>query len=813
MKLFTNTLRKMPALALFAILSFAFSRTNAQTVLARGDVAFVSCQTNNSTADTFAIVLLKNIASGTQIGFTDGNYKDANGYNSLTSTKNEWYFVWEASGALPAGTIIKYWTSIAVASNAGGLPNASTGTIVQGVGLSLNHNGGTDQVFAFQGINSLDTSSTYRLTVTRYLAGIHLDYIGGLTSDANWDGTASAGGLFQSELPDSLVTGTHAIRFDSSSVKRENAVMTSNILSLDKSVINNKANWTFGNTPQTRATPLTITWNGTSWSGARSSTMDAIIQSNTTPGTFTCRSIRIDNGYSATITSGNLISIYGDVFNYGTTGFAGDGDVEFYKTGTANIYGNEVKFSGIFRVSSSTTLATNNLLRLTATGASTYGQIGSGGSLNGAISGNLTCEYYIGSGGYGWRNICSPVNGATLAEINDDIPLFFGAPTSYNNVFTFNEASSSPRWTNPSSVSQSMNAGGFAVYFRDNTAPVTIDITGTYNGTSNYVLSGLTRTGSSTDTSGWHIIRNPWPTGFYWDGSIANVQGTAAYIYDQTAGTYTTFDNINDGIIPPFAAITIKVTSNNVSVTLPNNSRNVALGNNFFDKTIPVQNYVSLSLKNLQTGIKDEARFYTDMKAQNGYDELDGPKLMNPLTAPNIYFINGTENVNKEVWSSIPSAGVHLPVALNTESIGLHEISYMGENIELGTTIYLEDKTTKKLYDITKGAYTFDYTTAGVLDRFVLHIANTTSTTGIENAQVATYFIGSDGSNVTIGTTADENLKVEITDLLGRVITANAYTASAGTTASISANHTATGYYIVKVTGNSGVQTAKVFLK
>jgi hypothetical protein len=815
MKIFKPKMQKVLPYAVFLMLfTLSFSKAQAQTSLYAGDVAFIAAQMNNNTGDTFAIVLLKNITTGTQIGFTDGCYKDANGYNILTSNKNEWYFVWQAGSDLPKGTIIKFWNSDNSQLNAGGTANASTGSIVLGDALSLNHNGGTDQVFAFQDTVSLDLVN-YRLTVGRYLAGIHHNFINGTTSDANWDGVASASGLFQSELPDSLVNGVNCLRLDSSSVKRENAVFTGNILSLDKTVINNKANWTYSNTPETYTVPVRAVWTG-SWNGTPSSTVDAVIQSNSAPGTFTCRSLRVDTTYNLTVTSGNKVSIYGDWYNYGNGVGSSNGTITFLKTGTANMYGSSaMSFVGIIEVNNATTLATNNLLTLNATGASTYGQIyGGGGSNNGSITGNITAKYYIGGSKYAWRNICSPLDGVTLADIDDDVPLYFSSSNpAFANVYTYTEAGSPPHWTSPSSgLSQSMDAGGFSVYMRGTHLPVTLDVTGTYRGTSNYALSGLTKTGSSTDTSGWHIIRNPWPTGFYWDGSIANVQGTACYIYDVTSGTYNVFDNINDGVIPPFTAFTIKVTSNNVTVTLPNAGRNVALATNYMDKTGSTENYVGLTLKNLQTNVTDVAKFYTDEDAQNGYDGFDGDKRMNDATAPSIYFTNSGAKLYKDVWQSIPAAGADLPVSVATESIGKHEISANMENIEPGTEVYLEDNLSGKLYDIAKGSCAFTVEAGDAVERFTLHIRKK-STTGIADVEAASFFIGSNGTNVSINSTQTETLAIEITDLLGRTLTKTSAEAQAGQATILPAMSVATGYYLVKVTGQSGTQVCKVYLK
>eukprot|EP01035_Chromulina_nebulosa_P008095 gene8095-10965_t len=84
-------------------LSVSATKAKSQTTLARGDVAFLAMQENANLADTFVIVLLKNIASGTEIRFTDGNWNDANNYISLNnSSMSEWMFTWQATSAMNA---------------------------------------------------------------------------------------------------------------------------------------------------------------------------------------------------------------------------------------------------------------------------------------------------------------------------------------------------------------------------------------------------------------------------------------------------------------------------------------------------------------------------------------------------------------------------------------------------------------------------------------------------------------------------------------------------------------------------------------
>lgn len=80
------------SVALITVFLLNSQQGKSQTTLARGDVAFLAMQENSNSADTFVIVLLKNIASGTQISFTDGNWDDGNNYITLNNAMSEWVF-------------------------------------------------------------------------------------------------------------------------------------------------------------------------------------------------------------------------------------------------------------------------------------------------------------------------------------------------------------------------------------------------------------------------------------------------------------------------------------------------------------------------------------------------------------------------------------------------------------------------------------------------------------------------------------------------------------------------------------------------
>jgi hypothetical protein len=584
-----------------------------------------------------------------------------------------------------------------------------------------------------------------------------------------------------------------------------------------------------------------LTYSGGVWTPSSPSnstgTMSAVVSDGTaalTPG-WAIKNLTVDSGATATLASGTF-SVNTNFTNNGT--ISGVGTIELNGTTVQSIYGtgttanltlnnsagatiqDTLKISGVLTLTTGT-LTTNSKLKLPANGAEEYGQIAGTGTGN--ISGNVTAEYMITGGGLAFRPICSPLSGATLNDLADDFSFNFGTPDStYGNIWQFDE-SISPYWTQPSGTSASMDTGAFSIYMGDssswaNPLPLTFNITGTYFGTGNYTVSNLSRTNSVTNQTGWHYIRNPWPSGFLWNGTGTNVtvgaggvQGQQVWVYDQSGGGYTAYDNSTTGVIPPFHPFTLEVTANNTSLTFLNSGRNTDSLKNYFDKT-GLQNLVEIVVSD-KDGKTDKAKFYTDNNATSGYDIMDGNKMMN-LTAPNLYFVIEEKPANKEVWNTLPQENE--PVQLNFEGkqAGKYTLGFNTENLEGNTTVELIDKQSGAKHDISKGDYTFAHDLNNTADRFELRFSKKSTSTNVEEVQTANVYVGSTGNTITIGTQTEGNYTVEVYDMLGRSVQAPvSYTSNGSNTQSITVNGVQTGYYIVKITGNNVYKTDKVFLK
>lgn len=195
---------------LFLSLALFFSAaTNAQTNLITGDIAIIGY--NMDDADVVKFVNLVDIASGTQIKFTD------NGWNGTALTTNEGTDTWTAATNYPKGSILTL--------------NAST--------MQLGTSG--DQIFAYQG-TATAPNFIYGLSTKAWVTG----NINGATS----------------RKPNTLTTGTTALAF---SVEKDDGKFNILANTGDKAAllasIGNANNWALTDTRITTFPSWTFTLN------------------------------------------------------------------------------------------------------------------------------------------------------------------------------------------------------------------------------------------------------------------------------------------------------------------------------------------------------------------------------------------------------------------------------------------------------------------------------------------------------------------------------------------------------------------------
>lgn len=827
-------------------LTFSAGEIKSQTTLARGDVAFVAMQENSNSADTFVIVLLKNIASGTEIRFTDGNWDDGNNYITINSGMSEWFLIWQASTAMTAGTQIKFHADTK-GSTAGYGAYASAGNIVGGRALSLTLAG--DQVFAFQG-GTIDSTTNYRITsISRFLAGIHLNVVGGTTNDANWDDGATVG-TSTSELPDSLVTGTHAIRLDSSSVERQNAKYTGTCNSTTLTVLNNDANWSVSNTPPSPSVcsvPTSTTWTG-SWSnGAPTSSLDAIIASSTTPGAFTCKDLTINSTFALTLGSGVTATIYGDVTNNGN-GTSGVGTLRFVKSGTQSLNGTAFTHSGVVEVATGATLTTNSKLTIANGGSLMHGTSTTNGG--GSVSGSITFEKTIASTDKGWRMFALPVD-ALIDDFETGLNTLCSnhTPSGERNVYYYDPTAGPAApisgnyavgWTQANNTTDDENKA-YSIYL-DNTSHnawdfgSTVSISGTPNdGTKTFNLQYTfdpQSAGNSSVQRGWNQIPNYFPSNLSVHKLIndANFGSTykAVHIWNQGLGqmvgmnqsSMNSYNNSSTSVfsttrqIPPFMAFWVKATSTSQSIQLKNAHRTSNTD------SLPANTYFKTDFDIFRIEVKDAdghldqfSTCFMDGATHNFDNEFDMYKFKSfSDLVPTLYTKVGDDMLS---LSAMPiETSYTVPVFMESYTDGkLYTVKAITEEYKNYFDVELVDNKTGVKTDLLNSDYTFNFDKNFSGARLTLNF-NKKSTTSVDelfNQEKMYAYTGDGAINVSYSNNnTAANATVEVYNMMGQKLFGQGNVKSSDV---VKYNTVANGQvqvYIVKVISNGKAQTIKV---
>jgi len=260
------------------VLSSSFNVTEGPTVLAAGDIVFVSYSVDDS-PDRYAFVTFVALNGSTKITITENGWKADNTWRTGESTI-EWTCPVEG---LPAGTVVEISGT-----------TANHGS-VNGSALALANNG--DQIIAYQGLSTAPT----------FIAAANLDW-------AVWQDDATNSNT--SAIPTGLINLVSA-----NAIQAENGFYSgpySGTINFLSSAINNPANWT------------------TSSSGGQTWPTWAFIYgaSTTLSQNATVFNLLIDNTEGLTINSGSQLTVNGTLTNNaGTTGLLIKSDA----TGTGSL--------------------------------------------------------------------------------------------------------------------------------------------------------------------------------------------------------------------------------------------------------------------------------------------------------------------------------------------------------------------------------------------------------------------------------------------------------------------------------------------
>lgn len=798
-----STMKIMLSAIILGLSSFS---SNAQTTLTQGDIAFIGYSSETADSFTFIITRTGGIASGTVINFTDNgwlgsvNCGSANHFNTL-----ETVYTWTATSAM------SYLDIVTIASS-----YATTGSL-SGSALSLATGG--DQIFAFQG--------TFNSASSTIIAGIQMN--------GTWDAASTSSTT--SALPNCLTNGTNAVDcnpevdnaiYDCSVISGSRATVLAAINgnSIDNGISSNWITNDNNGIGQPTCASTSTTWNGSTWSnGTPTSSVDAIISSNTAPASFTCNNLTISSGFALNTGTSVVATIHGDLTNSGN-GVSGTGTLTFTKSGTTTLTGTAFSFSGTVTVESGCTLATASKLTL-ASDATNTGRIGNSA---GSISGDVTIQRYI-PGKRAYRFLSHPFTTTqAMSIITDDIDITGnGGSTNGFTTTTTNNASSylwdpasadnttagnNPGWSAITSASSSVwpKASLARVLVRGakgegltgaayTPSAATLDMTGTVN-TGTQTIT-LTKGSSSSFVS----CGNPFPCGVQMNlvSKGANI-GSSYYVWDATSGTKGAYVTklFTDSYVLPACAALFTTASANSSNTLEFQEADKATGDASVFKTTAATDIIELSIEdsNIHWDVLS-FRFNDQAQASNEY--YDAIKLNNPGLD---FFTYSSDDKALAIDSRPYVDGAVIPLGLTAYDQQKFVVRAKEFNIPAGTKVYFHDKYLNKTilmdgnfeywFDVTADANSqgkrFELNTVGTPTSIVTATQDGTKIQLVPNPaqnQVNIVFHKLEGKS-----------HLRIMSVTGQVVYSQAVTATTGNVV-VSLQDIPSGIYIVELESNN----------
>jgi hypothetical protein len=341
------------------------------------------------------------------------------------------------------------------------------------------------------------------------------------------------------------------------------------------------------------------------------------------------------------------------------------------------------------------------------------------------------------------------------------------------------------------------------------------------------------------------LVSNPYPSYLNWDNVVkTEVSNTMWYrtfnstnntmVFDTyVAGTNGIGTNLNgagvSNLIPPMQSFWVRVNPNaNPSL---NNTGSLGLTNAMRAHFTSINGSVAglkstsnerdlfLRMNLLQADKKDQLIVYVNETATNGFDILDGEKMMQ-AGFPQFYTKAGDKKI---VINGLNSAKKQqsLPITMELPTTGVH--SFVIEDLEISNgLVWLEDKQEEIIQALEPGTVYEFYANSGMnAERFVLHfqLIDDAVPTNVYNEVNSSANFSGKGANVhaeaagvvviKLPASTEGVTDIQIRDAAGRVV----YTGSTNTLETSVQLAQANGIYYVTLNSNSGVEVRKVFIQ
>lgn len=355
-------------------------------------------------------------------------------------------------------------------------------------------------------------------------------------------------------------------------------------------------------------------------------------------------------------------------------------------------------------------------------------------SIDNPYTGNLTLQRHISSRNANYSNFSSPIEGATFAQLDDDLFLSgltgggdgnatTGSGKTFYSVYSYDGANS--KHDTVTNVTDPMTNGmGYEIFLASTLSSYSggvVDYVGTPN-------SGDVSITIERGTNGFNLIGNPYHSYINFDNlDQANI-GTTFYIYSSVNGSYSTFNFGSNTLIAPSQGFwVVKDTPGSDAFTFQENDKSESHLASFHRKASPDVEELKLNIREVGSELNQDLIVKFNPNAHSSVDEYDALYLPSPhkevpaITAKvknnnNDYIVYGANNI--DLTQIIPleiKSGKKGDYLINAEGIQNVYKSY--------DCFYLEDKAENKIIDLSvEPSYAFS-SEEGSFNRFELVIS------------------------------------------------------------------------------------------
>lgn len=388
-----------------------------------------------------------------------------------------------------------------------------------------------------------------------------------------------------------------------------------------------------------------------------------------------------------------------------------------------------------------------------------------------SITGEFIVKRFLPAGNPDWRDLCSPVIGATFDDWDPDLAMSgpgFPDGCAYDGSDCFR----SVRWTKNSvqnNVNNSsdpiLNGRGYSVWVADDEVSfsgTTLSVRGTIRDYNDVTLPF---------TTGWATLGNPYASPVLFSSCIKTTPiGNYFYVYDASIGDYQWYDGasntasipeLNNGAMNIGQGVWIEVGGSG-SITFTESAKTSSATYIRSSENEDLAAYLTISEK--ASTYKSALSVIQSNSASDGYDELVDMRFLSVgiETAPGFAFDLGDNNLVKRNYFKADNNTKLFNVMVEIKNDGYYSIDYSDSPVFASyKNVLLLDTKTNEYIDLRTEAYTF-YATKGLPEnRFVFILTN-------ESISQGSYMDLTEDTNVvseslTI-TQMGHNLKIDLLD-------------------------------------------------